>query len=234
MCVFSSLFANTKSVVKSVKVPVGEVAECTNRFHRIPPYILRWQVRRLCVASEQMSCLVVKLHSLYRCRLVRRISYAGNAAVEGSVLIVAVREYIVAPGAVCSSSASGGGRSFSTLLLPRSWMAVSTACVCRFWRLSFLLAPSLWRTVESCLEWRVSCLGSWVVMSWQTWSSSRQFTMYCTESMSEWSLNFSVMDSWWKWSILSILWATVAVLRAAFCAVCIFLNLESFVLVLQR
>ena len=40
-------------------------------------------------------------------------------------------------------------------------------------------------------------------------------------------------DSWWRWSILAILWAPVAVLKAAFCAVCIFLKLESLALVLQ-
>ena len=38
-------------------------------------------------------------------------------------------------------------------------MGESTACVCRFWRLSFLFAPSLVRTVESCLEWGVSFMG---------------------------------------------------------------------------
>ena len=62
---------------------------------------------------------------------------------------------------VCSSSdnGGGGGRSFSTLLLPRSLVSESTACVCRFRRLSFLLAPSLGRPVELCLEWRVSLMG---------------------------------------------------------------------------
>ena len=40
-------------------------------------------------------------------------------------------------------------------------------------------------------------------------------------------------DSWWRWSILAILWATVAVLKAAFCAVCIFLKLQSLALVLK-
>ena len=49
----------------------------------------------------------------------------------------------------------------------------------------------------------------------------------------EWSLTLSVRDSWWRWSILAILWAPVAVIKATFCAVCIFLKLESLALVLQ-
>ena len=53
----------------------------------------------------------------------------------------------------------GGGRSFRTLWLPRSLVSESTACVGRFRRLSFLLAPSLGRTVELCLEWSL-LLGS--------------------------------------------------------------------------
>ena len=40
---------------------------------------------------------------------------------------------------LCSSSDIGGGRSFCTLLLPRSLVAKSTVCVCRSRRLSFLL-----------------------------------------------------------------------------------------------
>ena len=47
-----------------------------------------------------VSCLVVKLHSMYRCCLVRRILYACSPTVDGSVLVVAVREYIVASGSV--------------------------------------------------------------------------------------------------------------------------------------
>ena len=47
-----------------------------------------------------VSRLVVKLHSQYRCRLARRTPYAYSPAVDGSVLIVAVRECIVASGAV--------------------------------------------------------------------------------------------------------------------------------------
>ena len=38
---------------------------------------------------------MVKLYCLYRCRLVRRTPYACNPAVDGSVLIVAMKEYIV-------------------------------------------------------------------------------------------------------------------------------------------
>ena len=47
-----------------------------------------------------VSRLVVKLHSLYRCRLVRRTLYACSPAVDGSVLIIAVRECIVVFGLV--------------------------------------------------------------------------------------------------------------------------------------
>ena len=111
---------------------------------------------------------------------------SGGPAIDGSVLSLFLIRY--------------WGRSFSTLLLYRSLVAESTACVCRFRRLSSMLAPSLGRTVGLCLEWRVSFmglgLGSWVMMPWQTWSSSRQFTWYCAESISEWSLTFSVRDSW--------------------------------------
>ena len=49
---------------------------------------------------------------------------------------------------LCCSSDIGSGHSFNTLLFPRSLVSESTTCVCRFWRLSFLLAPSLGRTVE--------------------------------------------------------------------------------------
>ena len=47
-----------------------------------------------------VSHLVVKLHSLYRCRLVRRTLYACSPTIDGSVLIVAMREYIVVFGSV--------------------------------------------------------------------------------------------------------------------------------------
>ena len=43
---------------------------------------------------------MVKLHSLDICRLVRRTPYACSPAVDGSVLIVAVRECIIASGSV--------------------------------------------------------------------------------------------------------------------------------------
>ena len=42
-----------------------------------------------------VSHLVVKLHSLYRCRLVHLTPYACNPALDGSVLTVVVRECIV-------------------------------------------------------------------------------------------------------------------------------------------
>ena len=50
-----------------------------------------------------VSRLVVKLHSLYRLRLVRRTPYVCSPAVDGSLLIVAVRECIVVLGTVSAS-----------------------------------------------------------------------------------------------------------------------------------
>ena len=47
-----------------------------------------------------VSRLVVMLHSQYRCRLVCQTPYACCPAVDGSVLIVAVRKFIVASGSV--------------------------------------------------------------------------------------------------------------------------------------
>ena len=47
-----------------------------------------------------VSRLVVKLCSLYKCHLDRRTPYACSPTLDGSVLIVAVREYIVASGSV--------------------------------------------------------------------------------------------------------------------------------------
>ena len=54
----------------------------------------------VCCKRTNVSHLVVKLHSLYRCCLVRRTPYDCCPAVGGSVLIVAVRECIVAFGSV--------------------------------------------------------------------------------------------------------------------------------------
>ena len=55
----------------------------------------------MCVASgTSVSCRVVKLHSQYRYRLIRRTPCACIPTVDGNVLIVAVREYIVASGSV--------------------------------------------------------------------------------------------------------------------------------------
>ena len=47
-----------------------------------------------------VSCIVVTLHSLYRLNLVRRTPYACSPTVDFSVMIVAVRECIVASGSV--------------------------------------------------------------------------------------------------------------------------------------
>ena len=79
-------FNTTRSVVKSVKVPA------------IDPLVTSqsgvW-CKQTCV-----SHLVVKLHSLYRCRLVCLTPYACSPAIANSVLTVVVREYIVVFGSV--------------------------------------------------------------------------------------------------------------------------------------
>ena len=43
---------------------------------------------------------MAKLHSLYRCRLVRQTPYACSPAVDDSVLIIGIRECIVVSGLV--------------------------------------------------------------------------------------------------------------------------------------
>ena len=54
----------------------------------------------VCCKRTSVSHFVVKLHSLYRCRLVLRTPYACSPALDGSVLIVAGREGIVVFGSV--------------------------------------------------------------------------------------------------------------------------------------
>ena len=49
----------------------------------------------VCCKRTSVLHLTVKLHSLYRCSLVHRKPYACSPAVDGSVLIVAVRKCIV-------------------------------------------------------------------------------------------------------------------------------------------
>ena len=66
-----------------------------------------------------VSCIVSKIHSLYRCRLVRRTPFAYSTAVDGCVLIVVVADCIVVSGSVSvPRPLMGGGRSLSTLLFP--------------------------------------------------------------------------------------------------------------------
>ena len=54
----------------------------------------------VCCKRTGVSHLVMKLHSLYRCRLVRLTPYACSPAIDGSVLIVAGREFIVVFGSI--------------------------------------------------------------------------------------------------------------------------------------
>ena len=70
---------------------------------------------------------------MYRCCLVRRTSYACSPAIDDSVLIGAVRECIVVSGSAFAPRPLLGVGAPSVLYpnLPR---------VCRFWRLSCLLA----------------------------------------------------------------------------------------------
>ena len=49
----------------------------------------------VCCKRRSVSHLVVKLHILYRCRLVLRTPYACSPVIDGSVLIVVGRECIV-------------------------------------------------------------------------------------------------------------------------------------------
>ena len=54
----------------------------------------------VCCKRTSVSHLVVKLHSLYICRLVLRTPYACSPVIDDSVLIVAGRECIVVLGSV--------------------------------------------------------------------------------------------------------------------------------------
>ena len=54
----------------------------------------------VCCKRTSVSHLVVKLHSLYICRLVLRTPYACSSAIYDSVLIVAGRDCIVVLGSV--------------------------------------------------------------------------------------------------------------------------------------
>ena len=64
------LFAMIRSVVKSVKVPVYEVAELTNLSHQISATAAHvTSPSGVRCKRTSVSCPVVKLHSQYRCRL---------------------------------------------------------------------------------------------------------------------------------------------------------------------
>ena len=67
------------------------------------------------------SRLVVMLPNLYSCRLVRQTPYACSPVIDDRVLMGVLRECIVAFGSFSAPRPIlGGGRSLSTLLLPRS------------------------------------------------------------------------------------------------------------------
>ena len=104
-----------------------------------------------------ISRLVVKLHSQYRYLLVRRTACAYSPAVDGSVLIVAVRKCIVVYGSISAPRPVLGVGSPSVLCCLLGAYRPNIPCVlCRFWRLSFLIVPCLGRTFELCQELRVS------------------------------------------------------------------------------
>ena len=87
---------------------------------------------------------------MYCCHLVRRTPYACSPAVDVSVLIVAVRECIIASGSVSAPRPLLGVGDPSVLCcgIGAEWPNLLHVCVCGFWRFSFLLALSLGRTVE--------------------------------------------------------------------------------------
>ena len=90
---------------------------------------------------------VAKLHIQYRCRLVRQTSYACSPEVDDSVLIVIVRECIVVTGSVSAPRPLLGWTVFQYSIVSLE-LNVRIYRACRFWRLSFLIAPGLGRTVE--------------------------------------------------------------------------------------
>ena len=85
---------------------------------------------------------------MYRCRLVRRTPYACSPALDGSVLIVAVKECIFAFGSVIAPSPIFwvGAPSLLCCCLGAEWANIS--CVCADLEAFVLLAPILGITVE--------------------------------------------------------------------------------------
>ena len=76
-------------------------------------------------ANGYLTSCMVKLHSQYRCRLVRQTPCACSPAVDDSVLIVVMRECIVVFGLVSAPRPLlGVDCPFSTLLCPRILRAV--------------------------------------------------------------------------------------------------------------
>ena len=96
------LFAMIRSVVKSVKVPVVEVAELTNRSYRFR----------------------------HRSSGDKSAGYVCSPALDGSVLIVAVRECIVAPGSVSADRKllMVGGPSVLCCCLGAEWPNLPRVC----------------------------------------------------------------------------------------------------------
>ena len=83
----------------------------------------------VCCTRTSVSNLVVKLHSLYRCRLVLRTPYACSPAIDDSVLIVAGRVHRCLRVSLCSSSAISGGRSSRTLVAQDLSSLIYRVCV---------------------------------------------------------------------------------------------------------
>ena len=73
---------------------------------------------------------MAKLHSLYRCRLVRRTPCACSHAVDGSVLIVVVRQCIVVSGLDPASRMllGVGGLSVLCCFIGAEWLNLPRVC----------------------------------------------------------------------------------------------------------
>ena len=86
---------------------------------------------------------------MYRCRLVRLTHYACSPAIDGSVLIVVVRECIVVFGRVSAPRPILGVDAYSVLCCFLGVEYLNLPCVCAdSGGFPILLEPGLGRTVE--------------------------------------------------------------------------------------